>query len=78
MWFKEGYPGNLYTDFWYIENPKISGYQGFEFEAEVEFDCALLDALDLDGQVLTSEGLGKVTQISINFKENKLIITGTV
>lgn len=78
FWFQEGYPGNLYSNFFYIENPKISGYQGFEFEAEVQFDCALLDALDLDGTIQTVEGLGKVTQISINFKENKLIITGTV
>lgn len=78
FWFAEGYPGNLYTNFFYIENPKLSGYQGFEFEATVQYDCDLLDALDLDGQVLTVEGLGKVNQISINFKENSLTISGTV
>lgn len=78
MWFKEGYPGNLYSDFWYIENPKLSGYQGLEYDAEIQFDCDILDALDLDGQILTSEGVGKVNQININFKEQKLFISGTV
>lgn len=78
FWFAEGYTGNLYSNFWYIENPKLSGYQGFEYEAEIMFDCDLLDALDLDGVVKTVEGDGKVTQININFKENKLTISGTV
>jgi len=78
FWFAENYPGNLYSNFWYIENPKLSGYQGLEYTAEIQFDCDLLTALDLDGVVKTSEGDGKVTQININFKENKLLISGTI
>lgn len=78
MWFNSNYPGNLYDNFWAIENPKLTTYQGKDFAAEIEFNCALLDSLDLDGQIMTSEGLGKINEISVNFKSNTLVITGTV
>jgi hypothetical protein len=78
FWFTAGYPNTLYTNFWEIENPRISGYQGFDYEAEIEWDCATLSAIDLDGMVKTSRGNAKITQISVNFRENKLIITGSI
>lgn len=79
MWFKEGYPGNLFDRFHYIENPRLSGYQGFDFEAKVEFDCALLSAIDVEGVVRTSKGdsKGPLTIVE-NHADNTLTIKGTV
>lgn len=78
FWFDANYPGNLYDNFWAIEDPRTSGFQGFDFEAELIFDCALLSAIDLDGMVNTSKGMGKVNSIAISFKKNTMIIKGTV
>lgn len=78
MWFDATLPGNLY-DFHAIENPKISGYQGFDFTAEVEYDCALLSAIDIDGSVKTSRGDSKgPLTVTINYLNNTLIIKGSV
>ena len=78
-WFKEGYAGNLYDRFHYIENPRTSGYQGLDFIVTLEYDCALLSAIDVDGVVRTVEGDSKgPLNITINFKEKTLTIKGTV
>lgn len=78
FWFAEGYPDNLYTNFWYIENPRYAGFKGFDFEATMIFDCALLNAIDIDGTVQTSKGLGRVDSVELNFKTNQMTIKGTV
>ena len=67
------------TDFHYIENPRLSGYQGLDFEAVVEYDCNLLSNLDVDGVVRTSEGdsYGSL-RMTIDFKTKLLTIKGTV
>jgi len=79
MWFKEGVAGNLLDRFHEIENPRRSGYQGFEFEAEVEFDCDLLNAQDIEGVIKTSRGDSQGNLIiTENHTNNTLIIKGTV
>lgn len=77
-WFDQQYPNNLYDRFWAIDNPKLTSSLPLDFEAEVKFDCALLDAIDLEGIIQTIEGDGKAIQINVNFNENKLIIAGQV
>lgn len=77
-WFNANFPGNLYDKFWSIDNPKLSTFQGFDFTAEITFDCALLAAIDLDGTVKTSKGLAEVNEITLNFALNKMILKGTV
>lgn len=77
-WFDANYPGNLYDQFWYIEDPRISGYQGKDFTAELTFDCALLNVMDLDGMVKTQYGDGKIDSIELDFNLSKMTIKGTV
>lgn len=78
MWFKEGYPGNLY-DFHAIKNPRLTNYQGLDVEIVVEFDCDLLQAMDINGVIRTSEGdtKGPLT-IDIDYDNNTLTIKGQV
>ena len=79
MWFSGAAPGNLYDRFHAIENPRTSNYQGFDFEATVEFDCALLSAVDVEGVVKTSRGNSKgPLTIVENHANNTLTIKGTV
>lgn len=69
---------NLYTNFWYIENPRISGYIGIDYEAEVELTCDRLLAMSLDGKVKTSEGTGNTQEVTINFAAKSITIKGTI
>lgn len=79
MWFKEGVPGNLLDRFHAIENPRTSGYQGKEFEAEVQYDCALRNASDIDGVIKTSLGNSQGPLIiTENTANGTLIIKGTI
>jgi len=78
MWIKAGYPDNLYDRFWFIENPRYSNWKGFDFEAQILFTCTEINALNLDGMVMTSKGPGKVDSINIDYSTNTMIIKGTV
>lgn len=82
-WFREGAPGNLYTNFHYINNPKLSGFQGFDFVAEVKIDCDLLQGIDIDGVVKTARGDSKNDDnssltVTVDRTKGVLIIKGTV
>jgi hypothetical protein len=68
----------MYDRFWFNENPRESVFQGFDFTAELNFDCALLNVMDLDGTVNTSRGGGKISSIQLDFKTNLMTIKGTV
>jgi hypothetical protein len=69
---------NLYTNFWYIENPRVSGFIGIEYDADVALDCDKLLAMSLDGTVKTSEGIGRVREITLNFKDMTMNIKGEI
>lgn len=43
-------------DFILLETPRTTNYQGLDVEIVIEFDCALLNAVDIDGVVKTIEG----------------------
>ncbi len=78
MWFKEGYPGNLYDRFHHIENPRISGYQGLDYEVTIEMNCKLLTDMDLDGTIQTPKGVGEIDSIVLDFDKNQITIKGTL
>ena len=79
MWFKEGVSGNLLDRFHAIENPRLSNYQGKEFEAEVTYDCDLRNAMDIDGVVKTALGDSQGPLIiTENTANGTLIIKGTI
>jgi hypothetical protein len=78
-WFNQQYPGNLYTNFHYIDNPKLSTFKGFQFTAEIQYDCDLKTNLDIYGSVMTSKGLSKELKvIAFDEKTGLMTIEGTV
>lgn len=79
MWFTESQQGQtLYDKFWKIENPKLSTFSGFDFRAEIEWTCEVLNAVNIDGTIQLTQGLGKVVTIDLDFSRNIMIIKGTV
>lgn len=78
-WFKQGYPGNLYSNFHYIKNPRVSNYLGFDVEIEIDYDCDLLSLIDIDGVIKTDKGdtKGPLTVV-INTENSTLLIKGTI
>jgi len=78
-WFKDGYPGNLYDRFHYINNPRVSGFQGFDFEVVLNYDCQMLSDIDIEGVIRTARGdSSEPPIITINTSNNTLTIKGTV
>lgn len=79
FWFAEGSPGNLYDQFFFIEDPRTSQFKGLEFVADLPFDCNLLNTFDIDESVKTSEGPSReITEININYKSGRMTIKGVV
>lgn len=78
MWFNGNFPGNLYSNFWFIENPHQSQYQGFGYTAEIPLTCENLQNLDIYGMIKTSKGNAQIDEININFASNVISLTGTI
>lgn len=78
MWFDEFLPGNMYTNFWFIENPRLINFQGIEYEAIVKMTCERLAAMDIDGSIKTKEGQGEIDEIIVDYAQKKLIIKGEI
>lgn len=79
FWFQAGYSGNLYSNFFFIEDPRNNNFKGLEFKAEVELTCELLQLVDIDGKIKTSEGVSKnIEEITLNFASGILTVTGVV
>jgi hypothetical protein len=78
MWFKEGYNGNMYTNFWFIENPKLTNYQGFDYVATITMDCVNLQLADIYGMIKTDKGNTGIREIVFNYETQQIIISGSI
>lgn len=79
MWVKDGYSNNLLDRFWAIENPRSSDFSGYDYQIEVIWDCALLNALNINGTIMTTQGLSKtIDAIDLDFTRSTMVIKGTV
>ena len=79
MWVDADRPGNLYDRFWYIENPKLATFSGYDYVVRITWDCATLNAINIDGTILTSKGLSKtIESIELDFSTSIMTIKGTV
>lgn len=79
MWVDENLSGNLYDRFWYIENPQNSTFAGRDFVIEIIWDCATKAAIDINGTIMTTNGLSKtIDTIDLDHSNSTMIIKGTV
>lgn len=79
MWVDATRPGNLYDRFWYIENPQLASFSGMDYTITIIWDCDILNAIDINGTIMTSKGLSKtIDSIDLDFETSTMIIKGTV
>ena len=80
-WFDENYQNNLYTNFHYIDNPRIPGTTNFNFDFTFDFDCDSFNTFSFDKTVggLNVNGQikdGKINEIVVNFTNRTIKVTG--
>lgn len=82
MWFNEYNDGNLYTNFHYIDNPRLPGTRLFNFSFSFGFDCGEFDAIDFSKDVRIRMGsnvkFGEIQEIKIDFVKRTIAVSGIV
>lgn len=78
FWFNKDYPGNMYDNFWAINDPRSSNYQGIDYTLTVPITCQRLSSIDLYGQINTPEGIGKIEEINVDYARNEITIKGRI
>jgi len=82
FWFVEGHPGNLYSNFHFIDDPRLPGSTQFDFKFEFRFVCDQLDSFDFGKTVKLIKGgtyvNGVVQEMKIDFSNRTITINGFV
>lgn len=78
MWVDANHSGNLFDRFWYIENPRSSNWAGLDYTIKIEFDCLTLNSININGTIMTEEGLAPVDMVEVDFALNTMTLKGTV
>lgn len=82
MWFREGYAHNLYSDFHYINNPRLPGSTNYDFRFTFAFDCATYQSFSFDKTVSLIMGgqvkYGQVKELSVDFNKRTISVKGIV
>lgn len=83
MFVESDFNGNLYDNFWFIDDPKLTTYQGLTWKAEITFTCEDYQLLNLNNPVLLpnyfSPGgtmIGYARSINWNVKAGTATIQG--
>jgi len=81
LWFDDG-PNNLYSNFHFIDNPRLPGSQNFEFEFEFVFNCSQYRDFEFDKtiQVIKSGVIenGIPLELEVDFKRRTIKVKGIV
>lgn len=82
MWFKEGHPGNLYTDFHFIDDPRSPGSTQWDFRFQFKFNCTQLADFSFDKTVRLIKGgaivLGRVKELEVDHNKKIITVSGVV
>lgn len=82
FFYDNGNLHNLYTDFHYIDDPRVSEYKVFNFEFEFAFDCSQLNSFDINKSVrLIKSGqvkYGEIKTVKINYFRRTISVNGVV
>jgi hypothetical protein len=82
MWFREDNAGNLYSEFHYIDNPRLPGTKLFEFSFSFTFDCGQFDSIDFAKDVRIRVGsnikFGEIKEIKVDFVKRVISVSGIV
>lgn len=82
FWFLEGYSNNLYSNFHFIENPRLPGTTNFDFKFQFRFDCDTYRSFDFSKTVRLIKGgtivNGRIREIEVDFVKRTISVSGIV
>jgi hypothetical protein len=80
--FREEYPGNLYSEYHYIDNPRLNVTRKFRFNFEFSFSCDQLNNFDFSKPVRLFKNntivFGEVTELRVDYLKRTIRVTGKV
>lgn len=81
-WFYEGLDNNLYSNFHYIDDPRLPGAVQFDFSFSFQFNCQQLADFSFDKTVrLIKNGAvcyGTMDELKIDYNKRLITVTGKV
>ena len=82
LWFVENRDYNLYSNFHYIDNPRLPGATQFDFEFEFEFNCDEFVNFDFDKTIVINKGGQSYNaipqEIEVDFIKRVINVKGTL
>ena len=80
--FREDLPGNLYSDYHVINNPRLNLLEKYKFEFEFSFSCGQLESFDFSKNVRLFQNntivYGEVTELKVDYVKRTIKVTGRV
>lgn len=77
-WIDASHLQNAYDNFWYIDNPRVSTFVGFDVEAEILFTCDVINDANIDELFHIASGNATTETIEINYENGSIKITGEI
>lgn len=81
-WFKERTRDNLYTNFHYIDNPRLPQNTNFDFKFSFQFTCQEFADFEFGKNVRLIRGgqekFGQIKEIQVDFNNRTIQVTGVV
>lgn len=82
FWFKENRTNNLYTNFHYIDNPRLLQNVNFDFKFTFEFTCQEFADFQFGKTVRLIRGgqekFGQISEIQVDFNKRTIQVSGVV
>lgn len=81
-WFKENRRGNLYSNFHYIDDPRLVQNTNFDFKFSFQFTCQEFADFEFGKNVRLIRGgqekFGQIKEIQVDFNNRTIQVTGVV
>ena len=82
FWFKEDRKDNLYSNFHYIDNPRLPQNVNFDFKFTFQFTCQEFADFEFGKNVRLIRGgqekFGQIKEIQVDFNKRTIQVTGVV
>jgi len=82
FWFKEDRKDNLYSNFHYIDNPRLPQNVNFDFKFTFEFTCQEFADFEFGKTIRLIRGgqekFGQIKEIQVDFNKRTIQVTGVV
>lgn len=77
-WIDATHLSNAYDNFWYINNPRVTTFVGYDVTAELVFDCDIINSINIDELFHVTTGNAQTNTIEINYENNTIKLIGEI